>query len=313
MPGRAAAARASMNRTANRRLLAVTAALLGGVVLAPAAAGQEPVAKPQESVAASLVAALQESEARVRTVRLELETSGRLDGGLSFTTRGTLRVLRAEQGGATAMHSLVEFEFADGLGGSMESLATKDGIVVLQQDPTFGEVCVRIDASVVADLEWAGTVLQKTDLPFQPDARGRAPLGSAMLADLARRFDLKASDKKDEALRKGRWFAGDRKKTEKLEDDGEDLPVSDRIEVFVRDADHALLDVVHFRSGEVVQRIHAVELVLDEEMKVESFRMRDPAKKPRDVREHAPMWQQIEQVLKRATAKSNGELPPSRR
>ena len=165
----------------------------------------------------------------------------------------------------------------------------------------------------MGDLEWAGMVLEKTDLPFQGDPRGSAPLGSAMLSDLALRFDLQPIERPADPARNGRWFGGDRLKAAKIEEAGNELPISDRVEVFVREADNALLEVVHLRAGEIVQRIHVKLLVLDEPMPLDSFRMRDPSKKPRDVKDHPPMWQQIEQVLERAMARAGGELRPSKR
>lgn len=302
-----------MNRTAERRRRAGSLLLLAALVAAVPGRAQEPDAKAETPPIEGFVEALRQLEARVKSLELDLETSGKLAGGLDFTTRGTLRVLRPEQGAAARVHSFVEFRFGDGLAGSTESLRTPDELLVLQQDPTFGEVYVRIDAMVLADLEWAGRVLQKQDLPFVEQGLAGSPLGSAMLGDLVRRFDLKPIERPTEGGQKGTWYGGDRKKAAGLEEEGAELPVSDRVELFLRDGDHVLTEVVHKQGDDVVQRIRVRRLALDEPLAAEALRMRDPVKKPRDVKEHAPMWQSIEQTVQRAMQKKEGELPPSKR
>lgn len=302
-----------MNRTAYPSrtagcLLAIAVAAAGSPGLAQGAD-----AKAQTARIEGVVDSLRLLETRVRTLTMELETSGKLAGGLTFSTRGTLRVLRPEQGAPARVHSWLEFRFADGLAGSTESLRTPDELLVLQQDPTFGEVYVRIDAMVLADLEWAGRILQKDDLPFADQGIAGSPLGSAMLADLVRRFDLAPIDRPADAGKKGTWFGGARKKAAGLDEEGAELPVSDRVEVFLREGDDVLTEVVHYQGEEVLQSIRVTQLAIDQPLMADTMHMKDPIKKPKDVKEHAPMWQLIEQNLGRAAQKANGELPPSKR
>ncbi len=93
--------------------------------------GQEP-AKPAPTPAQAdsiddIVASIRAAELRATSFRLEVSTSGRLPGGLEVSTKGTLHVLRGTQ---PAMHSAVDYAFADGLTGRMESAQTGTGIVI---------------------------------------------------------------------------------------------------------------------------------------------------------------------------------------
>jgi hypothetical protein len=302
-----------MNRTAHTTLFCLCA---GFGPMAAVAAQEVPTAAPeraQDPEVSKLVAHLRAREAAAKSVRMELTTEGNLPGGLEFTTQGTLRVLRAEQGGVAAVQSKVDFSFDDGLQGRMESVKTPDGVLLLENNPTFGEVFLRLDAALVADLEWAGQVLQRHDLPGLADARAAAPLGSAMVEDLARRYQLAPLGKKDQDGQPGTWYGGDRRPGPGLQGEDPDVPLADRVELFVREGDQVLLQVVHLRLGKVVQRIRVGTLVVDEPMPLESFKLEVKGLRPRDVREHAPMWQQIEQVMQRAQAKAGDELPPSKR
>ncbi len=272
----------------------------------------------------SLVADLRAREAAARTIQLQLITEGRLPGGLEFSTRGTLRVLRAAQGGITAVQASVDYTFADGLAGHMDTVKTPEGVLIYEQAPTAGEVYVRMDKSVVADVEWAGAILQRSDLPGLGDARATAPLGSAMVADLALRYDLAELSHKDKDGQLGTWYGGDRRPGPGIEGEDPDVPLADHVELFVGEGDHALLAVDYLQAGKVVQRIRADHVVVDAPMPLESFKLDDKGKRPRDVKDHAPMWQQIEDLLARAQAKATeqraagtlpeGEdVPPSRR
>jgi len=307
------APRASMNRTATNRPAGRIAILSAVCSMALPLCAQESDAKPQPVTAESVVAAMREREAAVKTVVLELETSGQLAGGLSFLVRGSLRVLRAEQREASAVHTKVDYEFGDGLSGRVESVQTKDGILVLQQDPTFGESFVRIDAATVLDLEWAASTQKGSDTPFAPHPRSSSPLGADLFADLALRYDLRVADKPAPEGMSGTWWIGDRKKAKGLEDGGADLPLADRVEAFVRADDLVLIDVQWQKSGEVMQRVLAKQAVLGGPLALSSFRLDAGGKKPVDAKDHPPTWQQIEQTLQRASQAQNGEKPPSRR
>ena len=280
-------------------------------VLAQGDSGQtEKVA--QDADIKSLMDAMEKTEASASKIRLALVTQGAMPGGLEFETRGTLRVLRTEQGAATAVHSVVEYSFADGLSGRMESVRRPEGVWILETNPTFGQVYVEIDAELLKDLEWAGEVLDRDVLPGMGDSRSSSPLGVSMVADLARRYQLEKLSKGTKFGQAGQWYGGVRRPSPGGSDDA-DLPLADRVEVFVRDGDSALLEVVFLEGGKPVQRISAEELVIGEAMPLESFAIEAKDARLRDVREHPPMWEQIANLLGAAERSAEGMVRPSMR
>lgn len=296
-----------MNRT-----VFVAGALL--VAVAGLVSAQDPPKPPEQSPPPSaidrLVETLRAAESAAKTVLLEMRTEGRYPGGATFETRGSLRVLRGTQ---PAVHSVVEFTFADGLSGRIESVKRPDGVWMLERNPTFGEVYLHLDAELVADLEWAGEVLAREDLPGMADSRAAAPLGSALVGDLARQYDLRELDRKDRDGQEGRWFGGDLRSGVLPEGDP-DLPMADRVELFVRNPDQALLEVVHLKAGKALQRIAVQRLQVDAPMTLESFRIDPKGAKLREVRDFPPAWEQIQQLLKQAEDKvGDKDKRPSKR
>ena len=141
--------------------------------------------------------------------------------------------------------------------------------MVFEEDPAFGAVFLRIAPAVVQDLEWAGTVLDRSDLPGMVDARARAPLGSGLLGDMLRTFDLKVDDRNERAGVKGVWIVGARK--DGLDEQDPDLPLADNVEVFIREKDHALLLARYLVGADVLQEIEVERLDIDVALKDEDF------------------------------------------
>jgi hypothetical protein len=307
------------------RPVRVAAVVLVAFVAAVARAQESPPSAPptQTPVApadpvATAVAAMRAGERAARSVRLEVATEAALPGDLSLRTSGSLRVLRGAQtaasGSATpaALHTRMSVEFADGLHGSMESVQRADGIWILEDSPAFGEVHLHIEPRLVADLVWAGEVLDRTDLPGIADRRADAPLGSTMLAGLARQFVLAPSERRERAGDAGQWFVGPRRAAPDVEE--VDLPLADRVEVFVRDRDHALLEVVQWLGERRVQHIVVSKVEIDVDLDPESFRLDARGVKVREAQQYLPMWEQIEQILKAAERRApEGVVRPSRR
>ena len=295
-----------------------TEAVLAACLLSLAGIGraQESVA-PASEVAQSnalqkLVASMREAEAAIDSLRLTMTTSGRLRGGLDVRTRGELRVLRGTQpGGTRRFHSRLEYRFGDGLAGSVEMAQTPQGIVLFEQDPAFGVVHVRIPAKIVGDLEWAGEVLKRSDLPGMADARSRSPLGSGTIEDLTRTFDLALEDGTRQG-EGGTWLRGARK--EGLDQQDPDLPLSDRVELFVRKADRALVEASWFVGEDRVQHVLIEKIALGVKFESDAFRVDGQGQRLQEVADYAPMWEQIEQAIARAETKApDGAVRPSRR
>jgi hypothetical protein len=295
-----------MNRTKN-----VLAFLLGaGLLVLRAQEPQKPAAPaPEADAIAPIVAAIREAEKALTSARLELVTIGRLPGGLELSTRGVLHVLRGAQ---PALHTAVEFSFGDGIAGRMEAAQTNSGITVYEDDPVFGEIHVHIEPAIAADLEWAGTVLERADLPGMVDRRALAPLGSSMLEDLRRHFDLAVEARTEREGEAGQWLGG--KSRGGLDEADPDLPLADRVELFVRQRDHALVEVKHLQGETVLQHIVVNKLELGLELPAATFVVDGRGEPLRAVQSYHPMWGHIEKVLLQAELESaDGVVRPSKR
>lgn len=284
-----------MNRAIRVVGFLLTAAIAGGQLPGqsqPGAEGAE--ADPIERI----VTSMREAEGRLKSLRLELATEGAFPGGVSFSTAGTLHVLRGEQ---RRVRTSVRFRYADGLESRTESVRTAAGIKIYSEDPAFGAVFVRVPPVIVRDLEWAGTVLDRSDLPGMHDPRAEAPLGSAMLDDLRLHFELQPRTDTRRGDDPGTWLAGPRKPG--LGDVDPELPLADRVELFVRDRDRALLEIVHHQGDKVLQRIVVHKLEVDVEIASATFEVDGNDQPLREVDQHLPLWTQIENAIRRAEAK----------
>ena len=304
-PGAVRIAPMSTNRTAIRAC---------GVVLAAIApvwaqeADKPPTPPAQSDAIGKIVAEIQAAEKRLQTARIELVTTGQFEKGIEFQTRGVLHVLRGAQ---PAMHALVEISFGEGIKASMESAQTASGITLYEDHPAIGEIHLHIEPSIVADLEWAGTVLDEANLPGMSDRRATAPLGSAMVAELRRHFDLQLDARTERNGEAGQWLVGKRRAG--LEDADRELPLADRVELFVRQRDHALVEVKHVQGDKVVQHIVVNKLECGLEIPASKFEVvRRAGIDLREVQQYQPMSEQIEKVLQQAEHQS-GLVRPSKR
>lgn len=300
----------SMNRTTANALFCLVS-LIG--TAAAQAAGATPDEKPQTSAVIEFVRSIVKAEAALTSLRMTMATTGKLPGGLDVTTRGELRVLRGTQAKPVEKQfTTLEYAFGDGLKGSMETARTKDGILIFEKDPAFGSVFVHIPADVVADLEWASVILKKTDLPGMVDGRAQSPLGSGMITDLLRTFDLAIGEQKDHLGDKGTWLRGARRAG--LDAQDPDLPLADRVDVFVRDRDHALLLARYFVGTDVVQQITIETLEVNAKLVAADFKVDGHGERVRNVRDYQPIWAQIVEAFTGAEAKAeDGEVRPSKR
>jgi hypothetical protein len=289
-------------------------------VMAPSWAQEpgKPATPPAQSDAiGKIVAEMQAAEKSLQSARIELVTTGHFAQGIEFRTRGALHVLRGAQ---PALHTLLEISFGDGITAVMESAQTSNGITLYEDHPAIGEIHLHIEPTIMADLEWAGTVLDDAKLPGMADRRATAPLGSAMVVELRRHFDLQVDARTERKGEAGQWLAGKRRVG--LEDADPELPLADRVELFVRQRDHALVEVKHLQADKVVQHIVVEKLECGLEIPASKFAVDGRGQPLREVREpekggqYQPMWDQIEKVLLQAEAQSekdaaekNAKLP----
>lgn len=305
-----------MNRTTVAASLLVASWGLMAVAQAPV---EPPAPKPQADPIEDLVALMRAGEQQLKTVAIEMASEGQLVGGPKVSVRGSLRVVRGEQ---AAVHTRFEYRTDDGLRGRSESAQTAAGIVLFEDSPAAGDLYVQIDPKLVADLAWAGEVLQRDDLPGMAAAdatggrRASAPLGSAVVAASRRHFVLAIdATRRDRQKEPGTWLVGPRRPGLDVQDP--DLPVADRVEMFVRTKDHALLEMKQFVGDVVVQQLVVDKLEVDVALPEQLFVVDGGNQRLRPVRTVQPLAEQIEQACVEAELKSeqltkakNDKLPP---
>jgi hypothetical protein len=292
----------------NRTTIVAVCCWLAAAVGAPAQEPPPPApAKAQADPIDELVTRMKAAEQALRSLVLELETSGAFGGGGTFKTKGTLRVLRGTQ---PATHTRMEFEFDDGLRGVSETAQTAAGIVLYEDDPANGAIFVELDPKLVADLEWAGEVLDADGVPGMKDRRAQAPLGSTMVAHTKAHFELTIDAARTERNGEaGTWLTGRRKAGLDVQDT--DLPVADTATLFVRAKDHALLEA-QFRQGD--QRVHTLvvtKLEIGVPLAPKQLQVDGGGLRLGPVQSHKPLHTTIEQTLNEAERKS-GKLRPSK-
>ncbi|MFK7739193.1 MAG: hypothetical protein AB8H80_02630 [Planctomycetota bacterium] len=305
------------NRAGWSLLVSLACASATGVAQAPEV---KPAKVVQNAAAKELVARVEAAEAALGGIRLRLSTRGELPGGLAIETHGEIRVLRAKQPEErTRTYTELDYSFGVGMRGRMATAQTDEGILIYEEDPAFGAVFVQVPPAIVVDLEWAATVLQRNDLPGMADARAQSPLGSGVIEDLTKAFLLTVDDgegRSAHAGEAGTWLVGSRKPG--LDANDPELPLADRVELFVRERDQALLVLRHFVGDKVVQEVHVEEVEVDPAFDAAAFRVDGHGVRVRSVREHAPVWSQIEAVLEKAEVQCKAKDPvqrarPSRR
>lgn len=269
--------------------------------VAPGRAQQSPE-KAQETAVNEVVASVRAAEASLSSVRLRMTTRFRQLEDLLVTTRGELRVLRGTQPDAARTYTEIEYENGDGGRGRLAASRTPDGMLVYEEDPAWGPVFVQISAAQVADLEWAGKVLGRSDLYGMADGRASTPLGSGVLEDLQHGFVLRVDERTEHEGVAGTWLAGPARKA--LDDEVAELPVAEQVEAFVRGSDRAVMLVRFSSGGQTIQDLVVEHLEVDPELGDDAFAVDGHGVRVRDVREHKPMWAVMEDVLQDAEAKA---------
>jgi len=302
-----------MNRTA-KTMLPCLLLTVGAMAQEP---GRPAADESQGSAIKGIVDRLKALEASSSSVTLRMSTEGVYPGGMSFRTQGSIRVLEG-----THFHVRNEFQFGEGLTGASETVRTPEGVWILDRDPAFGEVYLVIPGDRNSELAGGTDAPGRPALLVQLDAASRllgvdrevpgafgntarSPLGSALLEELDRAFSLEvggavqrngeAGVRVEGALRQG----GDAPAVP---------PLADRVELFVRDRDGALLEMTQYQGSQVLAKVSIDELVIGAEQARDSYRLDAKGRKPRDVREHPPAWAEIRRVLAEARDVRRGRL-----
>lgn len=296
-----------MNRTARIGLWIASA-------VAPLAA-QGTATAPQDSTQSAAIKEIAERlarlEASARSVSLDMATRGVYPGGSSFRTEGSIRVLDG-----THFHVRTIFHLGDDLTGRSEVVRTPDGVRMLDVDPTFGEVLLEIAggespegddrAPLLVQLDAASRVLgTDRDVPGVFGNRARTPLGAGLLAELDRSFALEVVGRGERQGVAGRRIEG---RLRQGEGGPAVPPLADRVELFVRDLDGALVHMAQFQGNQVLAEVEITRLELDTELDPASFVVDARGLKPRDVREHPPFWNEISKVLAEARGRRRDRL-----
>jgi hypothetical protein len=298
----------------NRAIAIVLSCLLSPCGSVVAQAPQvDPVKDAQASAVKRVVDGMVAAEKALSSLRMTMSTKAKVPGGLEVSTRGVLRVLRGTQSNVgDRLYSRLEYNFGKGLRGLMETGQSKDGIVIFEENPAFGAVFLRLSPELVMDLEWAAAVMKRSDLPGMVDARAQSPLGSGMILDLLRTFDLEVDESGEHEGQKGTWLRGKRKAD--LDDQSPDLPLSDRVDVFVRKRDRALLLARFYAGEDATQEILVEKLEVGVELTDADFTVDGHGERIRDVKEYAPMYTQVQDAIEAAESKAkDGQVRPSNR
>jgi outer membrane lipoprotein-sorting protein len=248
---------------------------------------------------ADLIAAVKAKEAAVKSLQMKMMTTGVFPDGRSFETRGTLRLL-----GRTHVHSLMAMETGD-VRNENETVKTPDGVWMRERNPFLGEVFVVVKPEILQQLKEAAVTLGQVTEAVGSQDLTEGPLGSRMLEDLGKQYDLKVSESKLEGV--DCWVAKGpaRAAPEGSPDTGRPTDV----EILVRKHDGLVIRMVQFQSGKPMLTVAIQELTLNADLDAKSFSIALPGgQRWKDVKDHPPAWMQIQSTLEEARlSKEKGE------
>lgn len=289
----------SPTRTSRTRFFASLGAVCCGGLLA-AQESQEapptPIEPSEVSTLGELVDYVRQGEKAVDSVAMEIESTGRFPDGSEFRTTGSLRVL-----GTTHFHSKMRARLGGEMEAETETVRTPEGIWMRERDPAQGEIFLRMDRPTMERVDSAAKFLGD-----DPQGRGfgqresQSPLGSAVLEDLQRQFDL--------ALREPRTVDGQRvwvvsgplKDGLSAEDEAFGVG-ADRVDLLVRVLDGAVIQMTQLREGRPLLEVRIPRLEFDRPFDPSSFTLEVPDNaQVIDVMDHPPARQQILRMLEEA-------------
>lgn len=246
-----------------------------------------------------LVAEMREQEKAAHSVYLEMISKGSYPGNLEFETKGTLRVLQG-----THFHMELEARFGGEIAARSEMVKTPEGIWMREDDPSFGEVFLKMDRDLAQKLDEASRILGQAGggLPGPMAEQSTSPLGGSMIESLSQQYDLKVERKLVKDGQECWVVAGDLRGG--LPAPAENAPpLPDRVDILVRIVDSAVVQMVHLKDGHEQLRVTITKLELNRPMDATEFQIDMQGREPVDVMDYQPTAQQIQAVLDAAEAK----------
>ena len=276
--------------------LSLASGLSAQVPRSPAAQGQLPTLQ-------ELVTQMQKVEQAATSVYLEITSEGSYPGDVNFDTQMTLRVLHG-----THFHMHLLASFGEGESAESETVKTPERVWILEDDPAFGKVFMKMDKELVDRLDEASRILgqDSAGMPGSMSEQSTSPLGSSMLESLSQQYDLKVERK---VVKDGQscWVVAGDLRGDLPPPDENAPPVPDRMDILVRTLDSAVLQMVHLKDGREQLRVNITRLELNRPMEEASFRIEVEGQEPIDIMEHPPAAAQIQAILDAARAKKDGD------
>ena len=228
------------------RALSTSIVSLG--ILAVVQAQDESTQATQDTDIDRLISSIQRVEEGLQGLRLNMSTTGSYPGGVTFSTRGTLRVL-----GTTHYHLRVEASFGgpggpDEIRSLTEQVGTSEGLWTRQMGPVE-DVYTTMDKDLMERLKIARRELAKEKesvvAVLSPLEDSAHPLGSAVLGALNQQFSLTVKPGTVRVLDavECRVIEGDRRGVAAGADQTPDVA---RVEIFLRESDNIPVRIVHW-------------------------------------------------------------------
>lgn len=277
----------------------VLASTLSGAM----ALAQEPaeplLQESQVKTVEDLVTYVQQRERAVESVSMAMDSVGHFPDGSEFRTQGTLRVL-----GTTHFHATMKAQFGDQMAAETETVRTPEGIFMREVDPVQGEIYLRMDRALMDRVDSAAKALgDDAEIGGFGAQQARSPLGSAMLEDLSRQFELTV---REPTLIDGQrcWVVGGPLKSGLTDEDEPFGLGADQVDVLVRTGDGAVIKMTQIRQGAPLLEVRITGLEFDRPFDPASFTLSVPPKGQMiDIMEHPPARAQIERMFEEAREK----------
>ncbi len=281
-----------------RTLTAVVLSALGAASQQPGTTPEPAAPKPEDvRTVDDLIGYVQAHERTVKSVTMSIQTEGVFQDGSPFTTEGTLRVL-----GETHFQQKMTAKLGPDMEFETETVRTPDGVWMRERDPIQGEVYLHMDKALMARVQSASEAVGEAG-GVGLDGRSESPLGSAMLRDIDRQFQLTLSGPK--VIDRAECWVVAGPVRAKDDASGDVLGTgADRVDIVVRVADGAITSMTQFKEGRPLIQVHIHDLVLDPILEPESFVLSVPPRTELvDVMDHPPTQAQLQELFERAQEK----------